>query len=125
MLYEKLNTEMQKMVDEYASRLVPFAWGRRADLLIEAAHAFGEELGPERAGLAARGFLTAVLERWGERPEGDELEDPRQVCLYLASLDAEHRARAERYLEAHPEMREVVSAALGPDDRSGGSGPEA
>lgn len=125
MLYEKLNRDMQKMVDDYAARLVPFAWGRRADLLIEAAHAFGEELGPERASLAARGFLTAVLERWGERPAGDELEDPRQACLYLASLDAGHRAQAERYLEAHPEMRDLVSAALGSDGPAGGSEPQA
>ena len=109
MLYEKLNTEMRRTVDQYARRLRPLAWNRRSDLLARASVPFGEGLAPEKAKLAARGFVTAVLERWGS----PEVDDPRQACLYLASLSPDHRGMAERYLNAHPEMREAVERELG------------
>jgi hypothetical protein len=41
------------------------------------------------------------------------VDDPRQACLYLASLSPDHRGMAERYLNAHPEMREAVERELG------------
>lgn len=109
MLYEKLNTEMRRMVDQYARRLRPLAWNRRSDLLVQASLPFGEDLAPEKARLASRGFVTAVLERWGS----PEVDDPRQACLYLASLNPDHRGMAQRYLEAHPEMQEAVERELG------------
>jgi hypothetical protein len=109
MLYEKLNTEMRRMVDQYARRLRPLAWNRRSDMLAQASLPFGEDLAPEKARLASRGFVTAVLERWGS----PEVDDPRQACLYLASLNPDHRGMAQRYLEANPEMREAVERELG------------
>lgn len=112
MLYEKLNGEMRKMVDQYARRLRPMAWNHRSDLLIQASLPFGEELAPDKASLASRGFVTAVLERWGS----PEVDDPRQAILYLASLNPDHLAMAERYLDGHPEMREVVGRELGDEE---------
>ena len=44
MLYEKLNPEMQRMVDDYARRLKVYDWGRRSELLAEVSLPFGEEL---------------------------------------------------------------------------------
>lgn len=108
MLYEKLNTQMRRMVDQYARRL-PLAWNRRSDLLMQASLPFGEELAPDKARLASRGFITAVLERWGS----PEVDDPRQACLYLASLNPDHHAMAQLYLKTHPEMREAVERELG------------
>jgi hypothetical protein len=109
MLYEKLNGEMRKMVDQYAQRLRPLNWNRRSDLLIEASLPFGEELAPDKASLASRGFVTAVLERWGS----PEVDDPRQALLYLTSLNPDHQVLAKHYLDEHPEMREVVERELG------------
>jgi hypothetical protein len=109
MLYEKLNGDMRKMVDRYAQKLRPLDWNRRSDLLIEAALPFGEELAPDKASLASRGFVTAVLERW----DAPEVDDPRQALLYLTSLNPEHQALAKDYLDAHPEMREIVERELG------------
>jgi Lon protease-like protein len=99
MLYEKLNAEMKSMVDRYAERLRIFDWGRRSDLLSETAMPFGEDLPPDKAKVAAQGFVTAILERLGE----SEVTDPRQAELYLLSLNPAHRAEAERYLAENPE----------------------
>lgn len=109
MLYEKLNGEMRKMVDQYARKLRPLGWKRRSDLLVQASLPFGEELAPDKASLASRGFVTAVLERW----EAPEVDDPHQALLYLTSLNPEHQALAKSYLDAHPEMREAVERELG------------
>jgi hypothetical protein len=109
MLYEKLNGEMRKTVDQYARKLRPLDWNRRSDLLVQASLPFGEELAPDKASLASRGFVTAVLERWG----APEVDDPRQALLYLTSLNPDHQALAKHYLDAHPEMREVVERELG------------
>lgn len=106
MLYERLNPEMQQMVDDYAQRLQVYDWGRRSELLSEVSIPFGEELGPRQAKIAAAGFLTGVLERWGL----EEIEDPRQARLYLMSLNPEHRELAGRYFEEHPEAGGVLEA---------------
>ncbi|HEX4961696.1 MAG TPA: hypothetical protein VF173_12705 [Thermoanaerobaculia bacterium] len=110
MLYEKLNPEMKRMVDDWARRLQVYDWGRRGELLSEVSLPFGEELDPRRAKLAAAGFLTGVLERWN----APEVEDPRQARLYLTSLNPEHRALAERYLDDHPEERAALQGDLDP-----------
>lgn len=109
MLYEKLNPQMRQMVDEYVARLRPLAWRRRSDLLAQAALPFNDELPPDKARLAAKGLVTAVLERW----DNPEVTDPHQACLYLSSLAAEHRAMAERYLQENPEMKAAVEQELG------------
>ena len=100
MLYEKLNADMKKTVDAWVGRLAVLDWRRRSDLLADASLPLGEGLPPEKASMVARGFVTAVLERLGE----DEVTDPFQAVLYLASLNPEHRAQAERYLDEHPEI---------------------
>lgn len=97
MLYEKLNAEMKEMVDRYATRLAPYTWYRRRELLAEAADSFGEDLPEDKARIAAQGFVTAVLERWADA----EVTDPVQAEIYRASLNPEHRALAERYLAAN------------------------
>src|SRR5262245_54956421 len=108
MLYEKLNREMRNTVDAYVGRIGPLGWRRRGELLAEAAATFGEDLAPEKAGLAARGFVTAVIERLG----APEVDDPFQANLYLASLDAAHRTLAERFLEENPQFRTAGSEQL-------------
>ncbi|HLE83909.1 MAG TPA: hypothetical protein VJG13_06195 [Thermoanaerobaculia bacterium] len=108
MLYDKLNCEMRRTVDEYAARLGPLAWNRRSDLLAGAALPFADELEPELARLAAKGFMTAVLERWDD----PIVVDPRQACLYLLSLNPTHRAMAAEYLHAHPHVRAYVEGEL-------------
>jgi hypothetical protein len=110
MLYEKLNPDMQKAVDAYARRLAVFDWGRRSDRLAEASIPFSEGLAADKASLAARGFITAVLERWGS----PAVEDPRQAALYLTSLHPGHREAAEEYLAEHPEMAAAVQGDEGP-----------
>ena len=45
-----------------------------------------------------------------ERLAPEQIDDPRQACLYTLSLNAEHRAMANRYLAAHPEVRELLVA---------------
>ena len=109
MLYEKLNPEMKRMVDDYARRLEIYDWGRRSELLAEVSLPFGEELDPRRAKLAAAGFLTGVLERWNLQ----EIEDLHQARLYLMSLNPEHQALAERWLEEHPEERAAIEEEAG------------
>jgi hypothetical protein len=108
MLYDKLNREMQQTVDAFVGRLKVLDWSRRADLLADSALPFGHDLPPDKAKVAARGFVTAVLERLG----APDVTDPRQALLYLASLDPDHRARAEAWLDAHPEMRQAVDEGL-------------
>jgi hypothetical protein len=109
MLYEKLNPQMQKMVDDYARRLAGLTWSRRSEILLAAAPSFAEDLPPQKAPMAARGFITAVLERLGDEP----VDDPFQAGLYLTSLHAEQRQAAEAYLEAHPEVRAAVDELFG------------
>lgn len=109
MLYDKLNPDMQSTVDDYATRLAVLAWSRRSHLLAEASRTLGEGLPSEKAQVVARGFVTAVLERWGS----PEVEDAYQASLYLASLDAGHRDMAKRWLDAHPEVRDAVDTVLG------------
>jgi hypothetical protein len=104
LLYEKLNPEMKRMVDDWAHRLQVYDWGRRSELLAEVSLPFGEELDPRRAKLAAAGFLTGVLERW----DAGEIEDSRQARLYLMSLNPDHRALAERWLDENPEERAAI-----------------
>lgn len=94
MLYHKLNPEMQRLVDAYATRLASLPWSQRRELLAEATPLFAEDLEPEQAQLAARGFLTAILERWAY----PEVNDPDQAALYLSSLSEGDRALAELYL---------------------------
>lgn len=110
MLYEKLNPVMQEAVDAYARRLAFLDWGRRSDRLAEASVPFTEGLDSDKATLAARGFITAVLERWGP----PAVEDPRQAALYLTSLHPEHREAAEEYLAEHPDMAAAVQDDEGP-----------
>lgn len=104
MLYEKLNPDMQQTVDEFTERIRSMPWARRSDLLIEASRPFADQFEGEAARLASKGFLTAVIERLALT----EIDDPRQALLFTLSLNAEHRALAEQYLEAHPEVRELL-----------------
>src|SRR5690349_17715768 len=108
MLYEKLNPEMKKLVDDWARRLQVYDWGRRSEMLSEVALPFTEDLEPRKARIAAAGFLTGVLERWNVR----EIDDPRQARLYLMSLNPEHRALAERWLEENPEAKASLEAEV-------------
>ena len=109
MLYDKLNHQMRRTVDEFAARLGPMAWHHRSDLLADAAVPFAEDLEPGQAQLAAKGFMTAVLERWDD----PTVVDPRQACLYMISLNPRHRAMAAEYLHANPQVRDVVEEELG------------
>jgi hypothetical protein len=109
MLYEKLNAEMKKTVDAFVGRLKVLDWRRRSGLLTDSALPFGQDLPPDKAKTAARGFITAVLERLG----APEVTDPHQALLYLTSLDPDHRAQAEHWLDENPEMRATVDAGLG------------
>ena len=108
MLYDKLNSEMRRTVDEYAVRLSPLAWNRRKDLLVDAARPFVEDLAPEHASLAAKGFMTAVLERWDD----PIVADPRQAHLYMLSLNPRHRAMAAAYHDAHPHRRAMIEGGV-------------
>jgi hypothetical protein len=108
MLYEKLNPEMKRLVDDWARRLQGYDWRRRSEMLAEVSLPFTEEMEPRKARLAAAGFVTGVLERW----EVQEVDDPQQARLYLLSLNPEHRALAERYLEHHPEERAAIEAEV-------------
>lgn len=112
MLYDKLNPQMRKTVDEFAHRLGPMAWHRRSDLLADAAVPFAEDLEPEMARLAAKGFMTAVLERWDD----PSVVDPRQACLYMISLNPQHRAMAAEYLSAHPHVRDMLEGTVSDED---------
>ena len=118
-LYEKLNAEMQATVDAWVDRLEALDWGRRSDLLTESALTFAEDMPADKSNLAARGFITAVLERLcasedgqPESAEAEAVTDIRQALLYLASLDTGHRALAKAYLDEHPEIRDEVARGL-------------
>jgi len=119
-LYEKLNEEMQATVDAWVDRLIVLDWGRRSDLLTESALTFAEDMPADKSNLAARGFITAVLERLcasedghpGVAAEAEAVTDIRQALLYLASLDSGHRALAKAYLDEHPEIRDEVARGL-------------
>ena len=108
MLYEKLNPEMKKLVDDWARRLQVYDWGRRSEMLSEVALPFTEDLEPRKARIAAAGFLTGVLERW----DVQEIDDFRQARLYLMSLNPEHRALAEQWLEENPEAKSALEAEV-------------
>jgi hypothetical protein len=108
MLYEKLNAEMQATVNAFAGRLKVLDWKRRSDLLADSSLSFGQDLPPDKAKTAARGFVTAVIERLG----APEVADAYQALLYLASLDPDHRAQAERWLAEHPELQATVEEGL-------------
>jgi hypothetical protein len=95
---------MKQTVDAWVGRLGVLDWRRRGDLLAEASLPFGQDLPPDKAKIAARGFVTAVLERL-PTAKSHEIDDPYQALLYLASLDPGHRTQAEAYLDAHPEVR--------------------
>ncbi len=96
MIYERLNTEMRRTVDVYVLRLLPLSWQGRTSLLAEASTPFEEQFEGNAAELAARGFITAVLERLDDVAEVD---DPHQALLLSRSLLPEHRSRAEAYIE--------------------------
>jgi hypothetical protein len=117
MLYDKLNAEMKRTVDAWVGRLKVLDWARRSDLLTESALSFAQDLPPDKAKIAARGFITAVLERLDAGAEGAEedsaVTDPRQALLYLASLDPIHKTLAQSYLDDHPELRAEVEKGLG------------
>lgn len=104
MLYEKLNPEMKRMVDDYAERLAVYDWRRRSEVLSEVSLPFAEEMDERRARLAASGFLTGVLERWNL----EKVDDFHQARLYLMSLNPEHREMALRYLEENPEAATAI-----------------
>ncbi|HYH44688.1 MAG TPA: hypothetical protein VEG34_03320 [Thermoanaerobaculia bacterium] len=120
MLYEKLNSEMKEMVDRYAARLRTLDWRRRATLLAEAALPFGDDLAPDKARLAAQGFVTAVLERLaagnaggaGDMGDMEEVDDLDQARLFLLSLDRGHQALARRYLDENPEARAALEQEI-------------
>lgn len=113
MLYEKLNPEMKKLVDDWAQRLEVYDWSRRSDLLAEVALPFTEDLEPRKARLAAAGFLTGVLECW----DIQKIDDFRQARLYLMSLNPEHRILAEQWLGENPDAREAIEAEAADPDR--------
>jgi hypothetical protein len=101
---EKLNPDMQGPVDGFAERIRPLPWARKSDLMVEASRPFADQFEGDAARQASKGFLTAVIERL----EPGEVDDPRQACLFTLSLNTEHRARAERYLAEHPDIRELL-----------------
>ena len=109
MLYEKLNPVMQEMVDLYVRRLEPLSWKRRTEVLGEAIPAFSGELTPDQAKTAARGFVTAVLERLAEAA----VDDPFQASLYLISLRLDDQEAAAVFLGAHPEYQDAVQDLYG------------
>jgi len=110
MLYEKLNPVMKEMVDLYVQRLRPLSWKRRIDVLGEAIPAFAaDELTADQAKTAARGFITAVLERL----EVTEVDDPFEASLCLVSLSLDHQEAAAGFLGAHPEYTDAIQDLFG------------
>ena len=109
MLYEKLNSVMKDLVDLYVQRLGPLGWKRRIDVLAEAIPAFSGELTGEQAKLAARGFLTAVLERLDETT----VDDPFHASLCLLSLRLDDQEAAAVFLGAHPEYKDAIQDLYG------------
>lgn len=115
MLYEKLNRDMRRTVDEFASRIRHLPWPRKSDLLAEAARPFADEFRGEAARLASKGFLTAVIERL----EPEAVSDPHQACLFTLSLNPEHRIMADLYLVEHPEVLRILTDGLPGEDLDG------
>lgn len=116
-LYERLNPDMRRTVDEFAARIRDLPWPRKSDLLAEAVVPFADRFGGDEARLASMGFLTAVIERLG--PE--EVNDPHQACLLYLSLNPEHRIMADLYLVDHPELRQLLD--VDEDDLDGDEAP--
>lgn len=108
MLYEKLSETMQEMVDIYADRARSLPWTQTSDLIGEATQHFQEEYSGRQARVASLGFLTAVLERLAPK----EVTDPHQACLFVLSLNPEHKRLAELYLDQNPEVRALLDAEL-------------
>ncbi|MEM7481992.1 MAG: hypothetical protein AAF481_12525 [Acidobacteriota bacterium] len=108
-LYERLTPAMQQMVDTWAERLGGTSWQRRGELLAQAAEPFTETLDGEQASTAARGFLTAVLEKL----DPQEVDDPYLAVLLAISLRPDHRALADEYLTEHPEFADLFKTELG------------
>jgi hypothetical protein len=106
--YIKLNPMIRRAVDRYAAELGDLPWQQRSHLLSQVVPSFTEELAPEDAPLAARGFITAILELWEE----PRVVDPYQACLYLTSLLPEHQQLAQDFLEENPELEVVVAREL-------------
>lgn len=111
MLYERLNNEMRSTVDHYAVRLKSLTWQDRTCLLAGATAPFEEQFDGSAAELAARGFLTAVLERL-EAPELAEVDDPHQAYLLSRSLLPAHRSLAEQFLSENPDLWQTVEREL-------------
>lgn len=105
---------MQEMVDTWVTRLRDLPWVRRSDLLAEAARPFGEQFTGDQARTAARGFITAVLERLGEK----RVTDPYQASMYQLSLHAPHREAADAFLAENPELAKLVAASQFDDDET-------
>ena len=112
MLYERLNDEMRSMVDTYARELRSMSWSACTNVLSGAVAPFSDCYGETEARLAARAFLTAVLERM----EPQAVIDPDQALLLSQSLNPSHRALAEAYLasvgvhEPEPEPGDAAAA---------------
>lgn len=112
MLYERLDPDMQRTVDEFAARLAELPWARRSDALAEAARPFAEQYEGPKATLAGKGFLTAVLERL----DVTVVTDAHQAVLLALSLNPEHQRQAQTWLDSHPEVATVLATALADED---------
>jgi hypothetical protein len=111
MLYERLNNEMRSTVDHYVVRLRSLTWRDRTSLLAGATAPFEEQFDDCSAELAARGFLTAVLERLGS-PDLAEVDDPHQAYLMSRSLLPAHRTLGEQFLSENPDLKQTVEQGL-------------
>ncbi len=100
MLYERLNLEMRRTVDVFVLRLQTLPWQYRTSLLAEASASFEGQFQGTAAELAARGFLTAVLERLDD---AEEVDDPDRAHLLSLSLNPHHRSLADRYFAENPD----------------------
>ena len=74
MLYEKLNPEMKRMVDDYARRLKVYDWGRRSELLAEVSLPFGEDI-DEALAVESKGHCPTYLRafKWRRIPVHDQV----------------------------------------------------
>ncbi|HEX6203535.1 MAG TPA: hypothetical protein VF100_11070 [Thermoanaerobaculia bacterium] len=116
MLYERLQPDMQQTVDEFAERIADLPWAQKSDALASAALPFAERYEGPQATLAGKGFLTAVLERLGDRP----IDDATQAVLLSLSLNPHHQEAAASWLTAHPEVATLVQTAWATDEPEGG-----
>ena len=108
MLYERLDPDMRRTVDEFAARLADVPWAQRSDALAEAALPFAEQFEGPKATLAGKGFLTAVLERL----DSGVVADAHQAVLLSLSLNPHHQQQASSWLTAHPEVAMALATAL-------------